>query len=172
MLNLERYLGSQLLAILPLDADGRLDLGKLSWMSALGWLWSAFLLHVVPAYQHLAAIIPLHAVVLFWLLDMITGSAKVVRLGGWRKWSPERARLGLAKLVLWGCVLAVTYILRESHTLGAAWFAGIVESYIIFTEAGSVLRNLGSIWGHRGIETAGEFAEDRAETLLEQARKK
>lgn len=182
---MDRYLGSQLLALVPITEDGRLDLSRLSLGTGLGVAWT-WLLHSYSAAQTLMP--SLTAVVAMWALDMVAGSlaswargdrdpiTRVVRVDatgavikGWRALSPNRAKAGLGKLVLWSLCLAVTLTLRTSHQTLCVWLAGLVESYILLTEAGSVLRNLGRAAGHRGLESAGELAEGRADGLLRRA---
>jgi phage-related holin len=164
------YLGRHLLAIMPIDEDGSLDAYRLRFMAVIGGTWSWCLDHVVSGYVHAALLVPVSAVLLLWCCDMITGTLAAIVRGGWRSWSPTRAKGGVAKLVLlWLPAVGICYLLRDSHVFGAGLFAGILEAYVIFAEAGSVLKNLGRLNNHAGMTRAGEIAEGRADSLLERA---
>lgn len=164
------YLGRQLLAIMPLDADGSIDAYRLRFMAVVGATWSWLLAHVVDGYVQAALLVPVSAVLILWCCDMITGTIAAVVRGGWRAWSPTKAKAGIAKLVLlWLPAVGICYLLRDSHVFGAGLFAGVLEAYVIFAEVGSVLKNLGRLNNHAGMTRAGEIAEGRADSLLERA---
>lgn len=186
MIDWSKYLGAQLLAIMPLDAEGRIDFSRLTLTGAfsLGWQW--LLYQAFPAYQKLSTFVPsLTAVLLVWALDMIAGTwasmvcgdrdpaTKELRTGpdgkilyGWRALNPARAKAGIGKLCLWAATLSVTAALRLSHQPAPIMLAGLVESYILLADAGSFLRNAGRIGRRRGLQAAGELAEGRADGLF------
>lgn len=159
------YLGAHLLAILPLNEAGELDVRGLSVRAITGAIWSWFLAYVAPLVGHLARTVPITTILLLWTADMLTGTAVALKRGNW---SSAKAKAGIAKLcLLWLPAMATTCLLRDSHAIGAALLAGTVESYVLFVEFGSVIQNLGRLSNHRGFESAGAAVEGRAEKTLE-----
>lgn len=83
----------------------------------------------------------------FWGLDWITGSINAIRDGlshpedPRRGWRVARAAWSVGKLLLWLCVLAVAWGLRDSGIWGGGLCASCLEAGVLLTEASSVIRN-------------------------------
>ena len=180
---MERYLGNQLFAILPVDYEGRVDFPRLGIAGGL----AAVLDWALRTYAHVQAWDPaLTAILFLWSCDMILGTAASFFRGdvdpvsgkpivdadgklitGWRVLSTERAKRGVGKLCLWGVAILVTWPLCKSSEMLPRFFAGLVRAYILLTESGSSLRNLGRLGGHRGLERLGQLGEGKADGLAD-----
>lgn len=178
---MDRYLGGQLLAIIPVDSEGKIDFQRLGLAGALAAVWD----WALRTYTSVHAWDPaLTAVAFLWSCDMILGTLASyyrgdldpqtgrLRMGedgrpltGWRVLSSERAKRGVGKLVLWGLAFLVTWPLYRSTEILPRLFAGLVRAYILLTESGSSLRNLGRLGGHQGLERLGQLGEGEADGL-------
>jgi len=160
------------LALIPCNGERRTQWPKFLLESAGGLCWAAWL-ETMAVYREVALLVPLTFVAILWIVNMLSGTLAATLRGadgggvtGIRAFKWSRSREGMTNLVVYACVLGVSYILRRWAPYGSIP-AGVIEAYVIFHLCGSCLSNLGRIFGNRAMQNLGGMLENRGDQLLE-----
>lgn len=161
---MRQYLGTHILALIPVDANGAIDYRALGFGAIVGGVWNWVVTTIGPTVLDWWHTLPVTAMLTFWTLDMILGTGRAIVRG---EWSAREMRKGGGKLALWVFLLWMTYALRGSQVLGAGIFSGAVEAFVIFTDFGSVLVKVGLISDNKDVVMIGKASHNQAGVILD-----